>query len=1809
MSQKISRTQLIKYRSQVGEGGSKAATAVYSELYAAGYKYPGWAKGVSNEDSITGISAVRFLKDSYYGASCESLSNEQIENIKSDMAIATLDKYIEIAELNGGVLDRDLSYAETRDVHVNVFNANGLSINNWTLELPMKVVREKHGDEGLEKRWEKLRDTGGEGPDAINESTALAAMMFKESNSKDIKRKREADEWLDNVTPGPSDAARFFDFDCDKEKRNPYTQAKGWTPPRDPIVFDLDGDGIETVGLNRNIHFDFDNDGVLTKTGWVGRDDALLVRDINNDGLISSGAELFGDYTLLSNGKYAPNGYAALEDLDFDADGLITDADPAFETLLLWQDLNQDGLSEASELRTLRDHGISSISLKYKVANQSLPGGNLLVRQGEFQYQSGETGSSGELQFLSNTFSTRFSSPVSVAEEISDLPYVRGSGFLRDLHQSAALSMELKELVVNFAGSKSRSERTNLTDEIIFAWAQTSSHSKTMEERSAGAYRVQYDAIGNIKRKDHVVRSEASAGDSFLTGTDAYYLPSDTESPFLDVEYKQLISSWTKKLQVLEMFNGQYFFNIPNQKNQTAGAGFGLSVSYSAVSAPYKASLPTLHVQFSQAQIELLDKAYASLKDTVYSSLVIQAGLRKYLDLITYSFDEDGHHLDIAPLNQALADQFASDPVNALGDLLDLDRYAGRQLAGTNWTGLTTFDHLLDSLPASPAIDALLDEFNVRRLTGSADNASLTNQADIVLAGAGDDTLSGQNGNDRLFGQAGDDKIYAGSGDDLLSGGAGNDLLSGDAGADTYVFGRGYGHDIIHDYVENGVRRDAVRFIGLTPADIRVTADHNESLIFTITDTGETLSVPVASYWWGDNGVGRYVFEDGAVWSHDDALRATVAASTDGDDVIHGSSAGDIISGQAGNDILVGQDGDDVIDGGAGNDLLLGSTGRTTFYENGKARIERNLELQARPNGNDTYLFGRGDGQDTVLDGDYSTGNIDTLRFKAGIIPADIKLTRSATDLVLSINGSTDQVTLARYFEENWHGEQAYLIERIVFADGTSWSLEDVQAQLFAGSVEADTIIGTRQGDYLSGQAGNDILQGRDGDDYLLGGDGDDILLGGAGRDILDGGAGNDTLRGNADASIYNSMNIYEYGNQGDIYRFGYGDGHDTIIDSGPSLGEVDRIELKPGISPDDIELKKVFNSSGWLTTFDLVLTLRSSGETLTVKNHFQKNGFSAVEEIAFADGTLWTLEDIRSQVLIGNAADNVIDGFFERDDLLRGNGGDDRLAGSSGNDHYAFGRGDGNDLIVEGAEANSVDAIVLDAGITAADVTIRWTAQGGMAVYLSSGDSIVVEGQAKPWLPLGSGIEELRFADGTVWDRAQLAEQAIAGTDGDDVIVGGYGDDVFDGGKGNDHFKDRSGYSDNYWHYYRSDDTYRFGIGDGHDTIDDDRGRVQFKAGIAQNDVAFTRDGLDLIATIKSSGDSIRFTNWSQGSGIDRFDFSNGARLSRSDVWQLLNMGNDNETLFGSPDDDVLVGSDLNSYLYGREGNDTLIGGKGRDNLVGESGDDILDGGADRDWLEGGAGNNTYIVSRGMALDYVSAMLATEAFDVVEFAAGIRPEDITVQLGGTSQPDVNDPNDTGRTELVIGIGGDDALRIAGNNWRSDVAQLSVQRFRFADGTEWSLADLLARSDSGVVGWQERQSGEPTELLGSQADDDIYDNTGDSVAVRARGNDDRVYLVVGNDRVSAGSGNDYVNAGGGDDVIAGEQGDDHLDGGDGDDVFTFNYGDGNDELYASAGADTLSFGGGIAPHMLSVSYDEGRSLLLLIDGGQAEEFA
>ena len=187
------------------------------------------------------------------------------------------------------------------------------------------------------------------------------------------------------------------------------TSALNYVEPRkDPLVLDLDGGGITTSGINpaAPILFDQDGDGTRTATGWIAAGEAIVVRDLNGNGLIDSGRELLGDNTILTHGpntgQTAANGFAALADLDANAsgvaDGKFDSSDVAFSSVKLWKDLNQDGVSQAGELLTFAQLGIQSINVTGTASNVNLGGGNTQTFSGSFTRTDGKTGSNGAAQ-------------------------------------------------------------------------------------------------------------------------------------------------------------------------------------------------------------------------------------------------------------------------------------------------------------------------------------------------------------------------------------------------------------------------------------------------------------------------------------------------------------------------------------------------------------------------------------------------------------------------------------------------------------------------------------------------------------------------------------------------------------------------------------------------------------------------------------------------------------------------------------------------------------------------------------------------------------------------------------------------------------------------------------------------------------------------------------------------------------------------------------------------------------------------------------------------------------------------------------------------------------------------------------------------------------------------------------------------------------------------------------------------------------------------------------------------------------------
>lgn len=117
----------------------------------------------------------------------------------------------------------------------------------------------------------------------------------------------------------------------------------------DPLVINFAGTAAQLK--SEKIEFDLDNDGKLEKISKLHEGSGFLALDINQDGEVNNGSELFGPST--------GNGFQELSLYDKDKNGWIDENDPIWEDLKVWiQDDTEKGV-----LEKLSETGIGAIHL------------------------------------------------------------------------------------------------------------------------------------------------------------------------------------------------------------------------------------------------------------------------------------------------------------------------------------------------------------------------------------------------------------------------------------------------------------------------------------------------------------------------------------------------------------------------------------------------------------------------------------------------------------------------------------------------------------------------------------------------------------------------------------------------------------------------------------------------------------------------------------------------------------------------------------------------------------------------------------------------------------------------------------------------------------------------------------------------------------------------------------------------------------------------------------------------------------------------------------------------------------------------------------------------------------------------------------------------------------------------------------------------------------------------------------------------------------------------------------------------------
>ena len=130
-----------------------------------------------------------------------------------------------------------------------------------------------------------------------------------------------------------------------------------------PVVIDLNRDGELAYG---EIAIDVNGDGHLDQTAWAGADDGVLVWDKLGDGKVHNNSQYaFAQYKTTPNADGSAvtdlQGLAAA--FDTNQDGVFDANDIKFAEFKVWQDANQNGVSDAGEVHSLAVLGINSIKL------------------------------------------------------------------------------------------------------------------------------------------------------------------------------------------------------------------------------------------------------------------------------------------------------------------------------------------------------------------------------------------------------------------------------------------------------------------------------------------------------------------------------------------------------------------------------------------------------------------------------------------------------------------------------------------------------------------------------------------------------------------------------------------------------------------------------------------------------------------------------------------------------------------------------------------------------------------------------------------------------------------------------------------------------------------------------------------------------------------------------------------------------------------------------------------------------------------------------------------------------------------------------------------------------------------------------------------------------------------------------------------------------------------------------------------------------------------------------------------------------
>ncbi|WP_427835445.1 calcium-binding protein [Actinobacillus pleuropneumoniae] len=1006
-----------------------------------------------------------------------------------------------------------------------------------------------------------------------------------------------------------------------------------------PLIIDMDGNGVKTISINKNVFFDLDNNFFAENVGWVEKGDAFLVWDRDNNGVIDSGNELFGNHTLLRNGKKADNGFAALKELDDNNDQIFDEKDKAWFQLQLWFDHNQNGVSDEGELVKLSESGIKSIDLAYKNNNSTDENGNEHRQQSHVTWNDGRTSGITDVWFNTNTARSYYKEEVQISDDIKAMPNIIAFGNLLDLHAAIAKSPTLKYVIKEYMDAN-LAERDTLLNDLIYEWTGTSG----VDPNSRGS---SIDA-----RKLAVL--ELITGRTFRQGSSLN--PNSNAAKLLEAEFKKFADYTLAQLESKTVYKDIFTMNSFLINSETGELEFDWENLNSAITHFIKTrnfieakrviSIAKNLGIYNDEYLAVIDKNFANLaeSDKTIAYFIKRNFVEGGIDDIKLVGTED-HDLILANSQDNILEAGNGDDtlIGGMGNDTLKGGFGADTYIFSKGHGQDVIYEYSDSANSKKDIDTLkftdvnYAEVKFRRvdndlmLFGYHDTDSVTVKSfyshvdyqfdklefadrsitrdELIKAGL---HLYGTDGNDDI-------KDHA-DWDSILEGGKGNDILRGGYGADTYIFSKGHGQDIVYEDTNNDNRArdiDTLKFTDVNYAEVKFRRVDNDLMLFGYHDTD---SVTIKSFYnHVDYQFDKLDFADRSITRDELGKQGMALFGTDGDDNINDWGRNSVIDAGAGNDTVNGGNGDDTLIGGKGNDILRGGYGA------------------------DTYIFSKGHGQDIVYEdtnNDNRARDIDTLKF-TDVNYAEVKFRRVDNDLMLFGYHDTDSVTV-----KSFYSHVDYQFDKLEFADR---------------SITRDELI--KAGLHLYGTDGNDDIK-----DHA---DWDSILEGGKGNDILRGGYGADT------------------------YIFSKGHGQDIVYEDTNNdnrARDIDTLKFTD-VNYAEVKFRRVDN--------DLMLFGYHDTDSVTIKSFYNHVDYQ-FDKLDFADRSI-TRDELGKQgmALFGTDGDDNINDWGRNsvidagagNDTVNGGNGDDTLIGGKGNDilrggygadTYIFSKGHGQDIVYE---------------------------------------------------------------------------------------------------------------------------------------------------------------------------------------------------------------------------------------------------------------------------------------------------------------------------------------------------------------------------------------------------------------------------------------------------------------------------------------------------------------------------------------------